>query len=170
LLAATDFLTGAYNLRTFYDLGRHEVSRLARKGGDLSLMVVDIDHFKTINDSLGHAVGDEALRRFVTVVRENLRDQDIFARAGGDEFRLLLPDTSPSGARLLAERIRQAVSGVVVSGQRGQARLTISCGIAACNAGDDSLDRATLEADDALYQAKAAGRNCIYPLPDHPLL
>lgn len=170
LLAATDFLTGAYNLRTFYDLGRHEVSRLSRKGGDLCLMVIDIDHFKAINDSLGHAVGDEALRRFVKVVRENLRDQDIFARAGGDEFRLLLPDTSPSGAHLVAERIRQAISGVVVSGQRGQARLTISCGIAACTAGDDSLDRATLEADDALYQAKAAGRNCIYPLPDHPLL
>lgn len=168
-LAATDFLTGTYNLRTFYELANHEISRLGRNGGDLTLAVIDLDRFKEINDRLGHAAGDEALRRFVEVVRANLREQDIFARAGGDEFRLLLPDTSPSGAYLVAERIRQAVNEITISAGRGEARLSVSCGISRCLPGDDGLDRATVEADDALYQAKAIGRNCVYPLPAAPL-
>ncbi len=166
VLAATDFLTGAYNLRTFYDLAQHEMSRLARNGGDLALVVIDLDHFKEINDNLGHAAGDEALRRFVAVVSENLREQDIFARAGGDEFRLLLPDTSPTGAHLVAERIRHAVNQITLDSPRGQVRLSVSCGIARCLPGDEALDRATLSADDALYQAKAAGRNCVRPAPE----
>jgi diguanylate cyclase (GGDEF)-like protein/PAS domain S-box-containing protein len=165
VLAATDFLTGVYNLRTFYELAQHEISRLARNGGDLALMVIDIDHFKDINDNLGHAAGDDALRRFVSVVGENLREQDIFARSGGDEFRLLLPDTTSDGAYLVGERIRKAVNQIVVSGPRGEIRLSISCGIAPCAAGDDGLDQAAQRADDALYQAKAAGRNCIFPMP-----
>ena len=165
-LAATDFLTGIYNLRTFYDLGRHELSRLARNGGELALVVIDLDRFKEINDRLGHAAGDDALRQFVAVATENLREQDIFARAGGDEFRLLLPDTSPSGAHLVAERIRNAVNQITICSPRGEIRLSISCGIARCHPGDESLDQATMMADDALYQAKAAGRNCIHPAPE----
>ena len=165
VLAATDFLTGTYNLRTFYELAQHEVSRLARNGGNLALMVIDLDHFKDINDSLGHAAGDEALRRFVSVVSENLREQDIFARSGGDEFRLLLPDTTEDGAHLVGERIRNAVNQVVIGSPRGEFRLSISCGIAPCDPGDEGLDLATQRADDALYQAKAAGRNCVFPLP-----
>ena len=170
VLAATDFLTGALNLRTFYELGRHEMSRLARNGGDLAMVVIDLDRFKEINDTLGHAAGDEALRRFVDIVRINLREQDIFARAGGDEFRLLLPDTSANGAYLVAERIRQAVNEVFVGNARGQVRLSISCGIARCLPGDDCLDEATVRADDALYRAKAAGRNCAHPAPACPLI
>jgi diguanylate cyclase (GGDEF)-like protein/PAS domain S-box-containing protein len=166
LLAATDFLTGVYNLRTFYELARHEVSRLTRNGGDLALVVIDIDHFKGINDSLGHAAGDNALKQFVTVVHENLREQDIFARAGGDEFRLLLPDTSPAGAYLVAERIRSEVNKIIVRSHRGRCRLSVSIGIAQCLPGEDSIDIATGHADDALYEAKAAGRNCIHPLPE----
>ena len=166
LLAATDFLTGVYNLRTFYELARHEVSRLARNGGDLALVVIDIDHFKGINDSLGHAAGDNALKQFVTVVHENLREQDIFARAGGDEFRLLLPDTSPAGAYLVAERIRSEVNKIIVRSHRGRCRLSVSIGIAQCLPGEDSIDIASGHADDALYEAKAAGRNCIHPLPE----
>jgi diguanylate cyclase (GGDEF)-like protein/PAS domain S-box-containing protein len=166
LLAATDFLTGTYNLRTFYDLGRHELSRLARNDGELALVVIDLDHFKEINDRLGHAAGDDALRQFVAVATENLREQDIFARAGGDEFRLLLPDTSPFGAHLVAERIRNAVNQITICSPRGEIRLSISCGIARCLPGDESLDHATMMADDALYQAKAAGRNCIHPVPE----
>jgi diguanylate cyclase len=165
VLAATDFLTGAYNLRTFYELAQHELSRLGRNGGDLTLAVIDIDHFKEVNDKLGHAAGDEALRRFVAIVGENLREQDIFARSGGDEFRLLLPDTTADGGYLVGERIRKAVNQIIISSPRGEIRLSISCGIAPCDPGDDGLDQATQRADDALYQAKAAGRNCVYPLP-----
>lgn len=167
LLAATDFLTGVYNLRTFYELARHDVSRLARNGGELALVVIDIDHFKSINDSLGHAAGDNALKQFVAVVHENLREQDIFARAGGDEFRLLLPDTSPAGAHLVAERIRSEVNKIIVRSHRGRCRLSVSIGIAHCAPGEDSIDIAAGHADDALYEAKAAGRNCIRPLPEN---
>ena len=167
LLAATDFLTGVYNLRTFYELARHEVSRLARNGGELALVVIDIDHFKGINDSLGHAAGDNALKQFVSVVHENLREQDIFARAGGDEFRLLLPDTSPAGAHLVAERIRSEVNKIIVRSHRGRCRLSVSIGIAQCLPGEDSIDIATGNADDALYEAKAGGRNCMHPLPEN---
>ncbi len=167
VLAATDFLTGVYNLRTFHELARHEVSRQARNGGELALVVIDIDHFKGINDSLGHAAGDNALKQFVLVVHENLREQDIFARAGGDEFRLLLPDTSPAGAHLVAERIRSEVNKIIVRSHRGLCRLSVSIGIAHCQPGEDALDIAAGHADDALYQAKAAGRNCIRPLPEN---
>ncbi len=167
VLAATDFLTGVYNLRTFYELARHEVSRQARNGGELALVVIDIDHFKGINDSLGHAAGDNALKQFVSVVHENLREQDIFARAGGDEFRLLLPDTSPAGTHLVAERIRSEVNKIIVRSHRGRCRLSVSIGIAQCLPGEDSIDIATGNADDALYEAKAAGRNCIHPLPEN---
>ena len=167
VLAATDFLTGVYNLRTFYELARHEVSRQARNGGELALVVIDIDHFKGINDSLGHAAGDNALKQFVSVVHESLREQDIFARAGGDEFRLLLPDTSLAGAQLVAERIRSEVNKIIVRSHRGLCRLSVSIGIARCLPGEDALDIAAGYADDALYQAKAAGRNRTYPLPEN---
>lgn len=164
IAAATDFLTGVNNLRTFYELAGQEFRRFARNGGDLSLLVIDLDYFKDINDTLGHAAGDAALRKFVAAVQSNLRDQDIFARAGGDEFRILLPATLPSGAALVAERIRIAVNKITVSNPKGSATLSISAGICACLPGDESLDDVTRRADAALYKAKAAGRNCVHPV------
>lgn len=161
--AATDFLTGVYNLRTFYELGSREFRRHVRHGGELSLIIIDLDYFKDINDRLGHAAGDDALRVFVAIVQSQLRDQDIFARAGGDEFRVLLPDTLPSGAAMVAERMRKAVSEQTVSSARGTAQLSISVGICSCLPGDESLEDATKRADAALYMAKAAGRNAIHP-------
>lgn len=157
--ASTDFLTGISNLRTFYELGTQEFRRFQRNNGALCLMLVDVDDFKAINDSLGHAAGDEALCRIVDEIRDNLRDQDILARAGGDEFRILLPDTPASGAALLAERIRQAISQITVLSNRGQTGLSISVGISACQPEDIDLDDVTRRADEALYRAKAAGRN-----------
>jgi len=161
--ASTDFLTGIHNLRTFYDLASHEFRRFVRNGGNLSLIVIDLDYFKEINDNFGHAIGDEALRQLVRAVKENLRDQDIFARAGGDEFRILLPGTQTAGTALVAERIRIAVSQLSISSPRGSTTLTISAGICSCLPGDESLDEVTKRADAALYMAKAAGRNCIHP-------
>jgi diguanylate cyclase (GGDEF)-like protein/PAS domain S-box-containing protein len=163
IAAATDFLTGINNLRTFYELAGQEFRRFVRNGGDLSLIVIDLDSFKEINDSLGHSAGDDALRAFVAVAKENLRDQDIFARAGGDEFRLVLPGTNLSGAQRVAERIRIAVSQLTVSSPRGQISLSISAGICICRRDDDSLDDAVARADGALYKAKLAGRNQIHP-------
>lgn len=166
--AATDFLTGVYNLRTFYELGNREFRRRARHGGELSLIIIDLDYFKDINDQLGHAAGDEALRTFVQVVQTKLRDQDIFARAGGDEFRVLLPDTTPASAAMVAERIRAAVGQQSVSNAKGRAQLSISAGICSCLPGDESLEEATKRADAALYMAKAAGRNSIHPTFNQP--
>jgi diguanylate cyclase (GGDEF)-like protein len=164
IAATTDFLTGVNNLRTFYELASQEFRRFTRSGTELSMVVIDIDYFKEINDTLGHAAGDSALRKFVAAVQDNLRDQDIFARAGGDEFRILLPATLPSGAALVAERIRQAVNKITVSNPKGCTTLSISAGICACLPGDKSLDDVTRRADTALYTAKASGRNCIHPV------
>jgi diguanylate cyclase (GGDEF)-like protein/PAS domain S-box-containing protein len=165
VLAATDYLTGANNLRTFHELARHALARAARTGTELSLLVIDIDHFKEINDMLGHATGDEALRQMVAAIRTSLRGQDVFARAGGDEFRILLPDTTPTGAWQLAERIRAAARRIEVRGPQGSRSLSISCGVARCRPGEANLDAATQRADEGLYEAKAAGRDCVRPLP-----
>ena len=164
IAAATDFLTGVNNLRTFYELAGQEFRRFTRSGTDLSLLIIDLDYFKDINDTLGHAAGDAALRKFVAAVQANLREQDIFARAGGDEFRILLPATLPAGAALVAERIRVAVNKITVSNPKGSVTLSISAGLCACLPGDESLDDVTRRADTALYKAKAAGRNCIHPV------
>jgi diguanylate cyclase (GGDEF)-like protein/PAS domain S-box-containing protein len=161
--ASTDFLTGISNLRTFHELGGQEFRRFVRSGGDLSLIVIDMDHFKDINDRLGHAAGDEALCLFVAEVRKSLREQDIFARTGGDEFRLILPETMPASAALVAERIRQAVNQLQVSSPGGTVNLSISAGICSCLPGDQDLDDVTRRADAALYKAKVAGRNCVQP-------
>jgi len=163
IAAATDFLTGIHNLRTFYELAGQEFKHFIRSGGDLSLIVIDIDYFKEINDNYGHAAGDEALRQFVRAVQGNLRDQDIFARAGGDEFRIMLPGTGTEGASLVAERIRQAVGKLRIDSPNGSVQLTISAGICSCLPGDETLDDVTKRADAALYVAKAAGRNAIHP-------
>lgn len=163
IAAATDFLTGIHNLRTFYELAGQEFKHFIRSGGDLSLIVIDIDYFKEINDNYGHAAGDEALRQFVRAVKGNLRDQDIFARAGGDEFRIMLPGTRTEGASLVAERIRQAVAKLHIDSPNGSVRLTISAGICSCLPGDETLDEVTKRADAALYVAKAAGRNNVHP-------
>lgn len=163
IAAATDFLTGIHNLRTFYELAGQEFKHFIRSGGDLSLIVIDIDYFKEINDNYGHAVGDEALRQFVRAVQGNLRDQDIFARAGGDEFRIMLPGTRTEGASLVAERIRQAVGQLSLDSPNGSVGLTISAGICSCLPGDETLDEVTKRADAALYVAKAAGRNNVHP-------
>ncbi len=159
--AREDFLTGAVNLRTFYELADQEFARFKRTGEAFSLLVLDLDHFKKINDTLGHEAGDDALRKFVQIVTANLREQDIFARAGGDEFRLLLPGTPPSGAIVLAEKIREEVSRVSLRASNGSATLSMSAGLCRCHPDDTRIDDIVRRADAALYEAKAAGRNAV---------
>ena len=159
--AREDFLTGAVNLRTFYELADQEFARFKRTGEAFSLLVLDLDHFKKINDTLGHEAGDDALRKFVQVVTANLREQDIFARAGGDEFRLLLPGTPPSGAIVLAEKIREEVSRVSLRASSGSVPLSMSAGLSRCHPDDTRIDDVVRRADAALYEAKAAGRNVV---------
>jgi len=159
--AREDFLTGAVNLRTFYELADQEFARFKRTGEAFSLLVMDLDRFKKINDTLGHEGGDDALRKFVQIVTANLREQDIFARAGGDEFRLLLPGTPPSGAIVLAEKIRDEVNQVSLQAPNGSVTLSMSAGLCRCHPEDMGIDDIVRRADAALYEAKAAGRNAV---------
>jgi diguanylate cyclase (GGDEF)-like protein/PAS domain S-box-containing protein len=160
-VAREDFLTGALNLRTFYELANHEFNCFKRSGEAFSLLVLDLDHFKNINDTLGHEAGDDALQKFVQIARANLREQDIFARTGGDEFRLLLPGTSQSGAILLAERIRGEVSQVKIGVSNCSIALSVSAGLCSSLSDDTGIDDIVRRADVALYQAKGAGRNTV---------
>lgn len=159
--AMKDFLTGALNLRTFYELANQEFSCFKRTCEAFSLLMLDLDFFKKINDSLGHEAGDIALQKFVQSVKANLREQDIFARTGGDEFRLLLPGTPQNGAVLLAERIRSEVNLVKVGAPSNGITLSVSIGVCSSLPDDKGIDDIVRRADVALYQAKAAGRNTV---------
>ncbi|MCB2186890.1 MAG: GGDEF domain-containing protein [Deltaproteobacteria bacterium] len=159
-LAVTDSLTGLFTRRHLLDLGGRELQRSARTGSPLSLLLMDLDHFKKINDQHGHAAGDEALRAFATVCGQSLRATDIMGRIGGEEFAIFLPDTDSEGARQVAERLRVNLAEREVGFGEASFVVTASIGIAACLVGERGLDQAFSNADKALYQAKAQGRNC----------
>jgi diguanylate cyclase (GGDEF)-like protein len=158
--AAEDPLTGLANQRAFHVACEHELSRTARDGRPIAIVVLDLDHFKAINDAHGHPYGDEVLRRVARALVWAVRPHDTVARMGGEEFALLLPDTDAGGARAAAERARAAVASVVVRG-RG---LTVSAGVASHAGPHASLERMLAHADRALYRAKAAGRDrtCVH--------
>lgn len=157
-LATTDGLTGIYNRRHFYDLGRAEVARSDRYDGDLSAVMIDVDYFKALNDTHGHAVGDEALRLLADVARHALRRVDVLARYGGEEFVVLLPETSADAARVVVERLRGAVEAMPIPTPEGDVKMTVSAGVVTRKR-DESLDAMLRRADEALYRAKHSGRN-----------
>lgn len=156
-IASTDKLTGVYNRYKFEELFSLEVERARRFDLPLSLLLIDIDHFKRINDTYGHDVGDMALIYLANIVRENIRKIDIFARWGGEEFLLLCPGTDLQRVRVLAEKIRKAVEDATFL---DVGHLTVSMGISSCG-GDDTFEQLFKRADRALYRAKENGRNCI---------
>ena len=158
-LARTDPLTGASNRRHFLDLAAHELTVARRYRHPLSVVLFDVDHFKQVNDALDHQGGDETLRTVVEVAGRHLRDADVLARYGGDEFIALLPHTSGEGARSLAERMRRDFATTTLPGGPDGLRLTISCGVAELDPADETVDPLVLRADRALYAAKRAGRN-----------
>jgi diguanylate cyclase (GGDEF)-like protein/PAS domain S-box-containing protein len=158
-LAMHDELTGLYNRRHFVELAESELARVRRTGTPLSLAMVDIDHFKRVNDFFGHAVGDLALKELAGAMRETLRGSDVSARIGGEEFVLLLTDTALEGALSVTERLRERVGRTEVhAGNDRVARFTISAGVAELAAGE-ALESLLGRADEALYRAKAEGRN-----------
>lgn len=165
-LSITDPLTGAFNRRHFFEVAEQEVTRARRYGRPIGLLALDIDHFKRINDTHGHAVGDEALRLFTESCRGILRTNDLLGRMGGEEFAVLLPETDTDGARLVAERIRRRTAELAVPAGTATVRVTVSIGIASCQAGERSVDAMLSCADEALYLAKAAGRNRVIAAPD----
>lgn len=158
-LALTDTLTNLYNRRGFFELGRREVERTRRFNRPLSAIMVDMDHFKVINDTFGHANGDQVLRLVAARLRNNVREIDVIGRYGGDEFTLLLPETDLFIASSVAERLRQIVSETPVMVGEDSIRIAISLGVA--KLAPDTKDLAELvdSADAALYHAKQAGRN-----------
>ncbi|MDX9843290.1 MAG: GGDEF domain-containing protein [Aquabacterium sp.] len=157
-LANRDSLTGLYNRRHAQEMADHHVHLKVRHGRALAIALIDLDHFKRVNDEHGHAMGDQVLQTFAQQARQVTRDADIVARWGGEEFLILMPDTSADGARLLVERLREAVSGVRVSEVAPELRITFSAGITAYQPGE-TTDEAVHRADEALYEAKSAGRN-----------
>lgn len=157
-LATLDPLTEAYNRRSFMELAEKEFTRCRRRGHALSLLFIDMDNFKRLNDQHGHRAGDQVLRQVKNVADRCLRRSDIFGRYGGEEFCLLAPETDQAGALILAERLRQAIEECY---QRHGIGTTASIGVATlvCAREDYALEELIDAADQALYRAKAEGRN-----------
>jgi diguanylate cyclase (GGDEF)-like protein len=163
----TDPLTGLLNRRYFTKLSQREVARSLRHGLRFSVLMLDIDHFKRINDNFGHPVGDLAIKALAEICNQALRPHDILARYGGEEFILTLPHTDEEGARVVAERIRKAVEQLELPAASGPVRFTVSIGVSIYKK-DLTLERIVERADEALYKAKQAGRNRIVSLPFDP--
>jgi two-component system cell cycle response regulator len=159
--AITDSLTGLHNRRYMESHLGTLVDEAAARGKPLSLLILDIDYFKSINDNYGHDAGDDVLREFATRVRKSIRGIDLACRHGGEEFVIVMPETDMAVAGVVAERIRRRIAGEQFPIQKGSGALdvTISIGIAALQAADDTADTILKRADQALYRAKRDGRN-----------
>lgn len=161
-LASTDGLTGLWNHRRMHELLREEMRRATRYHRVLSVLMMDVDSFKTFNDTYGHPAGDQLLRTIASILRANVRNVDYVGRYGGEEFLVILPETSKDDACRMAERIRSAVEELAVMQIQGRdIRRTVSVGVASYP--EDALNPGELvqQADDALYRAKRAGKNCV---------
>jgi len=163
-LARTDALTGLANRRTLEETFQREIARASRLGENLSLLVADLDHFKSINDTYGHVAGDQVLVAAASVFGSHLRPYDLAARYGGEEFVLLLPGTATSEAHTIAERIRSEIE--IVSVDNCPRRVTLSLGIATWLPGE-TQEQFISRADAALYLAKAGGRNRVEIAANH---
>jgi diguanylate cyclase (GGDEF)-like protein/PAS domain S-box-containing protein len=158
-LAITDSLTGIYNRRHMFELGQREFTRARRFGRPMAVIMLDIDHFKRVNDEFGHAIGDHVLHNLANRLQETIREVDILGRYGGEEFTIILPETDLKAAQILAERLRKRITEP--SPGNGCASVTITASIGVAALGPDAPDLADLvaQADAAMYKAKNAGRN-----------
>lgn len=159
ILAITDELTLTHNRRHFMELAERQVSHARRRGHPLALAMIDLDNFKTINDSYGHMAGDKALAEFARVLRGNTRDFDIIGRLGGEEFSILMPETDERYALLAAERLRSVIAECPIELKAGTISITMSLGLTVFMGEKDSLGALLHRADHALYEAKNTGRN-----------
>lgn len=159
-LAWTDGLTNCLNRRRFVDLVNSEISRGQRANTPGALILIDIDHFKKINDVFGHAAGDQVLVELVKRWDVELRDYDQLARIGGEEFAILLPQCDDNGAELVVERLLKITSDQPIRVKGVDIFTTVSAGLIMLSHGDDTVDTALARADEALYKAKRQGRNC----------
>lgn len=160
-IATIDSLTGVYSRYQLLEFGENELKRFLRTGHSLCALMLDIDHFKSINDTYGHSVGDIALKHFATICKETLRTTDIIGRIGGEEFVIIMPDTEEDEGYSVAERIRIKIAESKFSATDAAAlfSLTVSIGLYIFTKNDHSFERTLSKADKALYEAKGAGRN-----------
>jgi diguanylate cyclase (GGDEF)-like protein len=165
-LATTDFLTGLSNIRGFAETSENEIRRARRFSNPLSVIMLDIDCFKDINDTYGHATGDRVLVKIAEIGIEGLRTIDTIGRLGGEEFGILLPHTDIAGAETVAEFLRAAIEKAEVEASSGIVKFTASLGIAEMRASDSDIRSILERADDLLYEAKRRGRNQVVGEPD----
>ncbi|BDQ38890.1 hypothetical protein SYK_32500 [Pseudodesulfovibrio nedwellii] len=159
-MATRDQLTGAYNRHAFFQIARDEIVRTQRFNRSMAVLMFDLDHFKRVNDTYGHAIGDEVLRTFALRCRADLRQSDIFARLGGEEFAAILVETNEERAMEVAERIRSIAANKPIPTEEAKLIVTVSIGVASIQE-NDTVARILKRADAALYRAKESGRNSI---------
>jgi diguanylate cyclase (GGDEF)-like protein len=158
--AQTDYLTGLFNRRRFVELAERELARSIRFQRPFTLLMIDIDHFKTVNDTWGHSVGDVVLQQVAQLIRDTLREEDIFGRMGGEEFAAAIVETDGAGAMEVAERLCATVADAVIVPQGGERiQVSISIGLSQLNGRNIAFDSLLNEADSAMYDAKESGRN-----------
>ncbi len=161
-MATHDNLSGLYNRFAILEILGRELNRASREGSELGVILADIDHFKQVNDTLGHVAGDAILREVAGRLRSNVRSYDSVGRYGGEEFLIALPACHRAGARETAERLRRAVGEDPVRHTEGAVHVTLSLGVTTCRpTSSDQLAAIIRTADAALYKAKAKGRNCV---------
>jgi diguanylate cyclase len=160
-LAIQDGLTGLFNRRHFLGVVEREWSRAQRYDTAAAMLLLDVDHFKTVNDRYGHLCGDAMLCAVADALEETLRQPDVLARFGGEEFIVFLPQTDPLGALDVAERMRLRIEQLQLPWEGQLVKVSISIGVAAMRPEHETLDHLSHDADVALYEAKAAGRNCV---------
>lgn len=158
-MATRDELTGLYNRRHMNEMLQHAIKHMERTGRSFSLCILDLDHFKLVNDTHGHIVGDDVLRHFARLARQTLRDTDVLARWGGEEFLMLLPETRQELGLIAVQRIRQQLQDFVIAPSVPTLRTTFSAGLTEFRLGE-TIEQAIERADHALYDAKHGGRNC----------
>jgi len=158
-MAYVDGLTGAFNRRYFEIRVLEEIERAERYSGAMSLIFIDIDHFKRLNDEFGHLMGDDVLRQISTVFSQNLRKVDVPCRYGGEEFAIIVPETTGEDAYYVADKLRRAIQGTVFPGL--PRAVTIAAGVASYPTNGKTRDALVKAADEALYAAKQSGRNMV---------
>lgn len=172
-LAMTDPLTKVLNRRAFFRFAEREIHRMRRHGHPLSVLMLDVDHFKTVNDVHGHAAGDVVLQELTRLATSSVRDEDLVGRLGGEEFAILFPETRPANAEKIANRLRENIKKLVFRGDGGEFRISISVGISEPDCADTEIAPSLERADAALYNAKRNGRDRVevnVPAADNWLL
>ncbi len=160
-LALTDPLTGLHNRRSLFELGRMEFARARRMNRTFCCMMLDLDHFKQVNDTYGHPVGDQVLKEFARRCKSSVREIDLVGRYGGEELVILLPEADREPAMQIAERLRTSIAAKPFKVLDGEITITVSIGIAEKNESTPQLETLIACADQAMYCAKHRGRNCI---------